>query len=107
MDIGPDAALGVAVASPAAAASGPRGDGQPMEAGAAVVDVTPESVADAAGLTVGSTITAIGGVDVGDHGELARTLSDHEPGDTVSMSWKDADGANRTGSAVLDASGTN
>lgn len=78
-----------------------------MEAGAAVVDVTPESVADAAGLTVGSTITAIGGVDVGDHGELARTLSDHEPGDTVSMSWKDADGANRTGSAVLDASGTN
>ena len=54
-------------------------------AGAAVVSVTKNGPADQAGIEAGDVITAVGGTQVTDVGELTTILAEHEPDDTVEV----------------------
>lgn len=129
VDIGPDAAIGVAVvAAGTATATQPYGEnaygaygydggtsgsaatgtaGQTPASGAGVVEVTAGSAAAAAGLTEGSTIMSLDGVDIGGYGDLSEVLSGHEPGDNVAIAWTDAAGAAHTGTVALGSSAIN
>ena len=61
--------------------------------GALITDIVPDGPADAAGLKAGDVIVSIEG-DVIDSGEdLTATLSDHEPGDTLSVDIVNVDGS--------------
>src|SRR5699024_3876476 len=69
--------------------------GQPGAAateGAVVAGVYKDTPAAEAGLAAGDTITAIGSTPITDGNSLSEAMSDHEPGDTVSLTWTDANG---------------
>jgi S1-C subfamily serine protease len=83
--IGASAFLGIKVAS---ATSSPNG--------VAVSSVVAGSAADKAGITAGSTITAIDGTKVSGNTGLRALIAPHHPGDTVSISWTTAAGKSRT-----------
>ena len=55
--------------------------------GVRVVEVVPGGPADEAGLEVGDVITAVDGSTVTDGSELAAAIQDHDPGDTVTITY--------------------
>ena len=55
--------------------------------GARVVEVVPGSPAADAGLEVGDVITAVDGSTIADGSELAAAIQDHDPGDTVTITY--------------------
>jgi len=69
--------------------------------GVYVVGVVTDGAADKAGLTPGSTITALDGQPVTDTTSLGTILAQHKPGDTVAVAWTDASGASHTADATL------
>src|SRR5699024_9318095 len=78
--------------------------GQPgavTTAGAVVAGVYEDTPAAEAGLTAGDTITAIGSTPITDGNSLSDAISDHEPGDTVSLTWTDTSGQNHTAEVTL------
>jgi S1-C subfamily serine protease len=83
--IGASAFLGIKVAS-ATSGSG----------GVTVSGVVTGSAADKAGITAGSTITAIDGTTVTSNAALRAAIAPHHPGDTVSISWTTAAGKSHT-----------
>lgn len=87
VSIGADAFLGVQL--------------QDTGSGAVVVGTVDGSAAQDAGVTAGSTITALGGTDVTDADTLAAAVAEHEPGDTVTLRWTDASGASHQASVTL------
>lgn len=126
--VGPRAVLGVQVASsqragtsnlpgrggpsqdPAGSAdSSSSADSSPGEtpAGASVTGVTDGSAAARAGLTTGSTITAVDGTPVADANALQAAISAHAVGDTVEVTWTDESGRRHTAKATLTASPLN
>lgn len=118
--VGPRAVLGVQVASsPRAGTSNLPGRGRTQTqtqdpqgaegtpAGATVTGVTDGSGAAKAGITAGSTITAVDGTPVADAGALQAAISAHAVGDTVQVTWVDADETRHTETATLGASPVN
>lgn len=63
-----------------------------------VEDGTPAATT---GLQVGDTITSVAGIAVDSPQELADAMAMAEPGDTVPLTWTDADGQERTASVTL------
>ncbi|AMT92630.1 hypothetical protein A2T55_01470 [Brevibacterium linens] len=70
-------------------------------AGAVVAGVYEDTPAAEAGLTTGDTITQIGSTQITDGTALSSAIAEHKPGDTVSMSWTDADGQSHTAEVTL------
>ena len=60
-----------------------------------------------AGITAGSTITAIGGTSVSSQPEIATALAGHSPGDTVKVTWTDSSGSKHSADVTLAASPVN
>ena len=69
--------------------------------GAVVAGVYEDTPAAEAGLAAGDTITAIGSTQITDGTSLSEAISDHEPGDTVSLTWTDTSGDNHTAEVTL------
>jgi S1-C subfamily serine protease len=69
--------------------------------GAVVAGVYEDTPAAEAGLAAGDTITAIGSTPITDGNSLSEAMSDHEPGDTVSLTWTDANGQSHTTEVTL------
>ena len=69
--------------------------------GAVVAGVYENTPAAEAGLTAGDTITQIGSTQITDGTALSSAIAEHKPGDTVSMSWTDADGQSHTAEVTL------
>jgi S1-C subfamily serine protease len=76
--------------------------GLPAGSGALVVAVMPGSPAAAAGIPVGSAITAIDGRRVTSANDLGPALHTHQAGQRVTITWVTA-GGTHTGSATLVA----
>ena len=81
--LGYPAFLGVSV-SPRASATG---------GGAVLGQVIPGTPAASTGLAAGDTITAVDGTSIGSASELTSTLRGHRPGDSVKITYTDANGA--------------
>lgn len=134
--IGPRAALGVQVTDSGSSASGygqgygqsygqgyGRGSGQSYgqgydpqsgstnsttsTSGAAVAEVVSGSAAAKAGITAGSTITAVDGQSVASAAALSSELSDDYPGTSVKVTWTDASGTAHTATVTLGTSTVN
>ena len=69
--------------------------------GAVVAGVYENTPAAEAGLTAGDTITQIGSTQITDGTALSSAIAEHKPGDTVSLSWTDADGQSHTSEVTL------
>jgi S1-C subfamily serine protease len=69
--------------------------------GAEIVGVASGSPADKAGITPGSTITAIDGQSVDTAQSVGELLDGRKPGEKVSVSWSDAFGASHTQTLTL------
>src|SRR5699024_2348030 len=69
--------------------------------GAVVAGVYEDTPAAEAGLAAGDTITAIGSTPITDGNSLSEAISDHEPGDRVSLTWTDTTGDNHTAEVTL------
>ncbi|NNG37907.1 PDZ domain-containing protein [Flexivirga sp. ID2601S] len=100
--IGARAALGVQVSS-STSGSGYGGS----TAGASVIGVTEGSAAANAGIAAGATITSIGGQRVTSADALGTLIEDKYPGDSVSVTWVDANGAAHTAKVTLGTSPQN
>lgn len=70
-------------------------------AGAVVAGVYENTPAAEAGLTAGDTITRIGSTQITDGTALSEAISEHKPGDTVSLSWTDTDGQTHSAKVTL------
>jgi S1-C subfamily serine protease len=77
------------------------GLGQRTGGGAVVQDVTNGSGADKAGITAGSTITAVDGVAVTSASGLTRVMVPHQPGDSVEITWTDSSGTSHRATIKL------
>lgn len=71
--------------------------------GVTIAGVYQGTPAADAGLTAGDTITAVDGTSVTDSSSLTAILSEHDPGDTVTMTWVDTAGATQSASVTLIA----
>jgi S1-C subfamily serine protease len=69
--------------------------------GAVVTSVVPGSPADAAGLTPGDLITAVGDQAVSSPSQLTDLVAARKPGASVSAAYVDPQGASRTASLAL------
>lgn len=94
--IGATAFLGVQIQSADQGFGGFGGQG-----GAIVAGTVSGSPADKAGLTQGDKITAIGGQSVSTAKDVANALVKYHPGDSVSISWVDANGQSHTATVTL------
>jgi S1-C subfamily serine protease len=83
--IGASAFLGIKVATATTSGNG-----------VTVSGVVTGSAADKAGITAGSTITAIDGTKVTANAALRAAIAPHHPGDTVTISWTTAAGKSHT-----------
>jgi S1-C subfamily serine protease len=88
--VGPPAYLGISVTD----------DG---DAGAPVAGVVAGGPAAEAGLETGDRITAVDGAEVGEVAALLAALDQHEPGDSLELTWTH-EGRERTGTATLEES---
>jgi S1-C subfamily serine protease len=89
--LGYPAFLGVQLAASPTTTSGP----------AAVAGVVPNSAAAKAGIAAGSTITKVDGTSIASATALSSAMAKHNPGDSVSVSWTDANGASHTATVTL------
>jgi len=83
--IGASAFLGIKVATASSSAGG-----------VTVSGVVSGSAAEKAGITAGSTITAIDGTTVTANTALRAAIAPHHPGDSVTISWTTAAGKSHT-----------
>jgi len=93
VQIGPSAYLGIGAAD---------GNG-----GVAVEQVEAGTGAADAGLTLGDTITAVDGTKVATADALVAQLGEHEPGDSVKITWTAQDGSSHSASITLGESPVN
>ena len=75
----------------------------PIAAGALIVGVLCNSVAQAAGLVPGDVITSVSGQPVTTPGSLSTITGQSHPGDVVSVLWVSLDGVEHTTKMRLDA----
>ncbi|MBN2624389.1 MAG: trypsin-like peptidase domain-containing protein [Acidimicrobiales bacterium] len=74
------------------------------EEGAFVVEVVPDSGADAAGLEQGDVILSVDGEDISSNARLGEIVQEHEPGDTIEITIE-RDGEEQTLSAEIGRQG--
>lgn len=72
-----------------------------------VSSVIEDGPAAGVGVVAGSLITAIDGVAVTTHDELAAELEGLDPGERVTLAWTDGDGVRHTGTVTLAESPVN
>jgi len=89
--VGETAFLGLQIAT-----SGPG-----TQEGLTVAGVVPGSAAEDAGITTGDTLTALDGTEVSSMAELQAVLAEHQPGDTVTVTWTDAQCDSHSASVTL------
>ncbi|CAN5174670.1 hypothetical protein BH09ACT6_BH09ACT6_11760 [soil metagenome] len=77
------------------------GTGTATVAGATVAGVIDGTPAATAGLVAGDTITAVDGTTIDSGSTLTSTMKSHNPGDSVTVTWTDASGANHSASVTL------
>lgn len=83
-------------------ANGPSaGSSRSSASGALIAGVVDGGPADEAGITAGSTITAIDGTTVTGATRLSELIGDHAVGDQVTVTWTDAQGASHTATVTL------
>ncbi|MET1059538.1 MAG: S1C family serine protease [Nocardioides sp.] len=75
--------------------------------GVAVEQVEAGTGAAEAGLTLGDTITAVDGTKVATADALVAELGDHEPGDSVKLTWTSQDGSSHEATITLGESPVN
>lgn len=73
-------------------------------AGVGVADVEEGSPADEAGLEDGDVVTGLDGAALQGVEDLLAAMADHEPGDTVELTWTDGSGRSHTGDVELGES---
>lgn len=66
-----------------------------------VAGTVSNSPAAKAGITEGSTVTAINGTKVSTASGLTKTIQSYQPGDTVTVSWTDSSGASHSSRITL------
>jgi S1-C subfamily serine protease len=76
-------------------------DGQQAVQGAQIGDVIDGTPAASAGITAGSTITAVDGTTIGSASDLTAALAKHKPGQSVTITWTDPEGASHTATVTL------
>ena len=91
--VGARAVLGVAVQ---ATTQRPAGGTTTIGTGVPISGVTSGGPAENAGITAGSTIVAIGDIDVNSVDEITRAMNSTKPGDTVRVTWIDPSGDRHT-----------
>ncbi len=104
--LGYPAFLGVDVSSTTTTGSSRYGYGygsgsSTTTAGATIGAVIEGTPAAEAGLAAGDTITAVGGTTVTGSSDLSEILSGYDAGDSVSITWTDADGVSHTATVTL------
>ncbi|QWT25401.1 S1C family serine protease [Subtercola sp. PAMC28395] len=70
-------------------------------AGATVAGVIDGTPAATAGLVAGDTITKVDGTTIDSGSTLTKTMKSYNPGDSVTISWTDANGASHSASVTL------
>jgi S1-C subfamily serine protease len=103
VQIGPRALLGVEVTDSSQSGSGffgGSGSGSNV-AGAYVANVESGSAADNAGIGIGDTIVSINGTTISSAEDLSNALLKYKPGNSVTVGWVDAQGANQSASVQL------
>lgn len=104
VEIGPRALLGVDVTDGSQAGGngffGGSGNSSGV-AGAYVEGVESGSAADNAGIGTGDTIVSIDNTTIASGSDLTNAMVKYKPGDTVTVGWVDAQGANHTASVQL------
>lgn len=75
--------------------------------GVVIAGVVDGDAAEEAGIAAGATIVKVGSTSVTDAADLTKALASMEPGDKVSLTWTDADGATQSATVTLDASPIN
>ncbi len=73
----------------------------PVSSGAAVVGVQANTGADSAGIQTGDTLTSLDGKSIADSAALRLALVKFHPGDSVSVGWVDASGAQHNANVKL------
>ena len=94
------AVIGVSVQDDSASVNRGGGLGR-LGNGAQVVGVEGDSGADKAGITEGSTITAVDGNAVSSASALTRVMVQYQPGDSVEITWIDANGQTKRATVKL------
>jgi S1-C subfamily serine protease len=72
------------------------------DSGVQVVGIESGSPAEQAGITAGSTITAINGTSVSDSQTMGNLIHSHKPGDQITVGWIDANGDSHTATLTLE-----
>ncbi|MGO2654824.1 MAG: S1C family serine protease, partial [Pseudoclavibacter sp.] len=80
---------------------GSRSGSSAQTSGASVAGVVDDTPAAEAGISAGSTITAIDGQTVSSADGLSAIIAKHAVGDQVSVSWVDAQGTTHTQTVTL------
>jgi S1-C subfamily serine protease len=75
--------------------------GQTAGGGVQVITVQTGSAAANAGITVGSTITALNGTAISSNAALRNAIVQHDPGSSVSVTWTDTAGHSHTAQVTL------
>ena len=73
------------------------------QTGVSIADVVSGGPAAKIGLAAGDTIVAIDGATIATSDDLTTALHAHQAGDKVKVSWVDATGATKSGTATLIA----
>jgi S1-C subfamily serine protease len=97
VQVGASAYLGIAISQDAAGTSGGVQVGQVQSGGAAAE----------AGIEAGATITGIDGTSITSYDVLKSTLATYQPGDSVTLRWKDTSGSTHSAQVELDESPVN
>jgi len=95
------AVLGVQIQPQLATQRGPGFGGTSTGSGALVVGVESGSGADDVGLKDGDTIIGLGGTTIATTGDLTKALVSYDPGESVTITWRDADGDTHRGEIEL------
>ena len=74
---------------------------QDQTGGASLAYVYDGTPAAKAGIVAGDTVTAVNGKHVADGAALSTALKAHAPGDTVKITWTDANGTSHTAKVTL------
>ncbi|HEX4755818.1 MAG TPA: trypsin-like peptidase domain-containing protein [Candidatus Dormibacteraeota bacterium] len=75
--------------------------GQTGGGGVQVITVQSGSAAANAGITVGSTITALNGTSISSNAALRNAIVQHNPGTSISVTWTDTGGHSHTAQVTL------
>ena len=71
--------------------------------GASVQSVVTNGPAQEAGLAGGDVITSLGGKTISSADDLTNAMSQHHPGDSVTISWTDSSGQTHTATVQLSS----